>query len=206
VHLDFALEPQATKVTARLEIERLSGTGPLILLGEVRSCCRWRWTAAAGRGRLPAGRQEPDHPQPPDKLTLEIVSEINPAANTELEGLFLSSGMFCTQCEPEGFRRITYFLDRPDNLSVFTVRMEADMEQYPVLLSTAIASKASACGRTALRGVARPFPQTVLPLRTGGGRAGQIHGSFTTMTGRKIALDIYVEHGNEPRARYPWTR
>ena len=71
----------------------------------------------------------------PDSFVLEAVTEIAPAKNTALEGLYQSGGMFCTQCEPEGFRHITFFLDRPDNLSVFTVRLEAEKEQYPVLLS-----------------------------------------------------------------------
>jgi len=76
------------------------------------------------------------------------------------------------------------------------------MEQYPVLLSTAIASKAERLRATALRGVARPFPKPSYLFALVAGELGSIHGSFTTMTGRKIALDIYVEHGNEPRARY----
>ena len=136
VHLDFALEPQATRVKARLAIERRSGTGPLVLSGE---CQKLLSMALDGRALTASDYLLDDKsltlPDPPDRLTLEIESEIDPAANTALEGLFLSSGMFCTQCEPEGFRRITYFLDRPDNLSVFTVRIEADKEQYPVLLS-----------------------------------------------------------------------
>src|SRR6478752_134621 len=136
VHLDFALEPEATRVKAKLEIERRGGNGPLVLAGE---CQKLLSVALDGRA-LKAGEYLSDDksltiPNPPAKLTLEIESEINPAANTALEGLFLSSGMFCTQCEPEGFRRITWFIDRPDNLSVFTVRIEAAKEQYPVLLS-----------------------------------------------------------------------
>src|SRR6202012_2278192 len=71
----------------------------------------------------------------PDRFELETVCEIAPAANLALEGLYQSGGMFCTQGEPEGFRRITWFLDRPDNLSVFTVRIEGDKRQYPALLS-----------------------------------------------------------------------
>jgi aminopeptidase N len=204
VHLDFTLEPEATKVTARLEIERLSGNGPLILLGESQKLL----SVALDGHTLSAGDYLLDDksltiPSPPTQLTLEIASEINPAANTELEGLFLSSGMFCTQCEPEGFRRITYFLDRPDNLSVFTVRMEADTEQYPVLLSNGnrIESGELAGGRH-FAVWHDPFPKPSYLFALVAGELGSIHDSFTTMTGRKIALDIYVEHGNEPRARY----
>ena len=71
----------------------------------------------------------------PAQFELEVVSTINPAANKALEGLFVSSGNFCTQCEAEGFRRITFFLDRPDNLAVYTTRIEADKTAYPILLS-----------------------------------------------------------------------
>jgi aminopeptidase N len=145
---------------------------------------------------------------PPARMSLEISSEINPAANTELEGLFLSNGMFCTQCEPEGFRRIAFFLDRPDNLSIFTVRIEAAKEQYPVLLSN---GNRIAKGELApdANGKVRhfavwhdPFPKPSYLFALVAGDLGSIHDSFTTMSGRMVTLDIYVEHGNEPRARY----
>jgi aminopeptidase N len=204
VHLDFSLEPEATRVTAKLAIERLRGNGPLVLLGENQKLIS---VALDGRN-LGAGDYRADDKSltiaaPPAKLTLDVVSEINPAGNTELEGLFLSSGMFCTQCEPEGFRRITYFLDRPDNLSIFTVRLEADKEQYPVLLSNG-----NRIGGGDLSGGRHfavwhdPFPKPSYLFALVAGDLGSIHDSFTTMTGRKIALDIYVEHGNEPRAHY----
>ncbi|MEO8300437.1 MAG: aminopeptidase N [Rhizomicrobium sp.] len=204
IDLNFALDPQATRVTARLAIERMSGDGPLVLQGENQ-----KLLSVALDGRvLGAGDYVLDDKSltlanPPAKLALEIESEIDPAANSQLEGLFLSSGMFCTQCEPEGFRRITYFLDRPDNLSVFTVQIEADQEQYPILLSN---------GNRVLRGELPggrhfavwhdPFPKPSYLFALVAGDLGSIHDSFITMTGRRIALDIYVEHGNEPRARY----
>src|SRR6478752_3771945 len=136
VDLDFSLEPEATRVTARLAIERLSGNGPLVLRGENQKLLSLTLDGRAlGASEYLLDDKSLTLPNPPAKLILEIESRIDPAANTQLEGLFLSNGMFCTQCEPEGFRRITYFLDRPDNLSVFTVRIEAAKEQYPVLLS-----------------------------------------------------------------------
>ena len=116
--------------------------------------------------------------------------------------------MFCTQCEPEGFRRITYFLDRPDNLSVFTVRIEADQEQYPVLLSNGNRVQSGELApdeNGKIRHFAvwhDPFPKPSYLFALVAGDLGSIHDSFITMTGRRIALDIYVEHGNEPRARY----
>ena len=209
VELDFVLEAEATRVTAKLTIERLSGHGPLILQGENQELL----SVALDDRLLGPGEYRLDDksltlPNPPANLVLEIESQIDPAANTQLEGLFLSNGMFCTQCEPEGFRRITYFLDRPDNLSVFTVRIEADQEQYPVLLSN---------GNRIQRGVLPPdedgkvrhfavwhdpFPKPSYLFALVAGDLGSIHDHFVTISGRKIALDIYVEHGNEPRARY----
>jgi aminopeptidase N len=204
VALDFSLEPEATRVTARLDIERVSGNGPLVLLGENQVLLG---IALDGR-TLSAGDYLLDDKgltlsDPPARLSLEITSQIDPAANTELEGLFLSNGMFCTQCEPEGFRRITYFIDRPDNLSVFTVRIEADKEQYPVLLSNG--NRIDAGDLNNGRHFALwhdPFPKPSYLFALVAGDLGSIHDSFTTMSGRKVALDIYVEHGNEPRARY----
>src|SRR5882757_3936601 len=135
-HLTFSLKPQATRVTARLDIERLSGNGPRTLAGENQKLLR---LALDGQTLAPGAYLLDEKgltmPNPPAKLTLEIESQIDPAANTELEGLFLSNGMFCTQCEPQGFRRITYFLDRPDNLSIFTVRTAAAKGQDQVLRS-----------------------------------------------------------------------
>lgn len=204
VELDFSLEPQATRVTATLTIERISGNGPLVLQGENQKLIS---VVLDGR-MLEAGQYLLDDksltiPNPPAKLALRIESQIDPAANTQLEGLFLSNGMFCTQCEPEGFRRITYFLDRPDNLSVFTVRIEADQEQYPVLLSNGnrVQSGALPDGRH-FAVWHDPFPKPSYLFALVAGDLGSIHDSFVTMTGRRVALDIYVEHGNEPRARY----
>lgn len=204
VHLDFSLEPEATRVSSRLEIERLSGHGPLVLAGEnqkVLSVTLDGRTLSAGEYLL--DEKNLTIPNPPTNLILEVSSEINPSANTALEGLFLSSGMFCTQCEPEGFRRITYFLDRPDNLSVFTVRLEAAREQYPVLLSNGNRTDSGELpGGRHFAVWNDPFPKPSYLFALVAGDLGSIHDSFTTMTGRKIALDIYVEHGNEPRAHY----
>jgi aminopeptidase N len=203
-HLDFALAPEATRVTSRLEIARQAGSGPLVLAGESQKLIS---VVLDGRA-LSAGEYRLDDknltlPNPPAKLILEITSEINPAANTALEGLFLSNGMFCTQCEPEGFRRITYFLDRPDNLSVFTVRIEADREQYPVLLSNGNRIESGELGGGRHFAVWHdPFPKPSYLFALVAGDLGVIRDSFTTMSGRKVAIDIYVEHGNEPRAFY----
>ncbi len=204
VHLDFALDAQATRVTAKLEIARTTPNAPLILHGEELKLIS---VTLDGRA-LPEREYHLDAksltiPSVPDRFILETECQIAPAANLALEGLYQSGGMFCTQCEPEGFRRITWFLDRPDNLSVFTVRIEAAKEQYPVLLSNGNRVEAGD-----LRGGRHfalwhdPFPKPSYLFALVAGDLGSIHDRFTTMSGREIALAIYVEHGNEARARY----
>ncbi len=106
---------------------------------------------------------------PARPFTLEAVTTCDPEANTELSGLYLSRGTYCTQCEPEGFRRITYFLDRPDVLAVYTVRIEAERDAAPVLLSNGNPVGAGRHPRhqPAFRHLARPLPQAVLSLCAG---------------------------------------
>jgi aminopeptidase N len=204
VHLDFALDPQATRVTAKLEIVRTTAHAPLILHGEELTLISLKLDGRAlseSEYRLDA--KSLTITSAPDCFIVETVCEIAPAANLALEGLYQSGGMFCTQCEPEGFRRITWFLDRPDNLSVFTVRIEGAKEQYPVLLSNGNRVEAGDLGGG--RHFARwhdPFPKPSYLFALVAGDLGSIHDRFTTMSGREIALAIYVEHGNEAKARY----
>jgi len=205
VHLDFALEPLATRVTAKMIIARRGDAAAALRLdGEEQ-----KLLSVTLDGRVLAANdyvldeKSLTIAKVPDRFTLEIVSEISPAANTALEGLYQSAGMFCTQCEPEGFRRITYFLDRPDNLSVFTVRLEAAKQQYPVLLSNG-----NRLGAGELPGGRHfalwhdPFPKPSYLFALVAGDLGSIRDTFVTMSGRSIELVIYVEHGNEPRASY----
>jgi aminopeptidase N len=204
VHLDFSLDPEATRVTAKLAIVRNRAGAPLVLLGEELKLISVTLDGKAlTNSEYHLDAKSLTVPSVPDKFVLETVCEIAPAANTALEGLYQSAGIFCTQCEPEGFRRITWFLDRPDNLSVFTVRMEAAREQYPVLLSN---------GNRLDGGISDggrhfalwhdPFPKPSYLFALVAGDLGSIHDRFTTMSGRQVALAIYVEHGNEPRAHY----
>ncbi len=109
----------------------------------------------------------------PPAFTLEIETEIDPAANTELSGLYLSNGSFFTQCEAEGFRRITYFPDRPDVMARFTVTVEADAAACPVLLSNGNPeASGTGAGWPALGALGRSASETVLPVRAGRGRSG----------------------------------
>ena len=130
----------------------------------------------------------------PKKFVLEIETVIDPAKNLTLEGLYLSDGMYCTQCEAEGFRRITYYLDRPDVMSVFTTKITADAEAYPVLLSNGNLVGSGECddGRHwALW--SDPFKKPAYLFALVAGNLQSVDDSFTTMSGRNVALKIYVE-------------
>jgi aminopeptidase N len=133
-----------------------------------------------------------------EKFTLTITSEIDPASNTALEGLYKSQGTYCTQCEAEGFRRITFFQDRPDVLSTFSVRIEGDKNKYPVLLSNGnlmdFGELADGRHFTVWND---PFPKPCYLFALVAGNLVRIADTFKTMTGRNVDLHIYVRAGDE---------
>ena len=132
------------------------------------------------------------------KFSLTITTEIDPANNTALEGLYKSQGNYCTQCEAEGFRRITFFQDRPDVLSVFRVRIEAEKSRYPVLLSNGnLMAEGDLENGRHYTDWFDPFPKPCYLFALVAGQLVHIADSFTTMTGRKVDLRIYVRPGDE---------
>lgn len=133
-----------------------------------------------------------------EQFTLTIVTEIDPASNTALEGLYQSQGTYCTQCEAEGFRRITYYQDRPDVLSSFTVRIEGDKARYPVMLSNGNLAEAGALADGRHFTVWHdPFPKPCYLFALVAGDLVRTEDMFTTMTGRTVDLHIYVRAGDE---------
>ncbi|HYN58144.1 MAG TPA: aminopeptidase N [Rubrivivax sp.] len=137
VELSFDLDPAKTIVGNRMHIERnpAAAAQPLKLHGEGLNLLRVLANGESVSFREEAGLLVIDHPPAGDGFVLEIRNTIAPEKNTELSGLYTSGGGFYTQCEAEGFRRISYFLDRPDVMAVYSVRMRADKARYPVLLS-----------------------------------------------------------------------
>jgi len=137
--LSFRLDPTQTEVRSRLEITRAEGVSeaaPLVLNGAELDLKSVRVNGeSVGADSMEKTDSHLSLFNLPDAFTLEIVTEISPDTNTALEGLYRSSGNYCTQCEAEGFRKITYFLDRPDVLSVYTVAIIGDKASLPVLLS-----------------------------------------------------------------------
>lgn len=132
-------------------------------------------------------------PNVPDAFVLECVTEIYPDKNTSLEGLYKSNGMFCTQCEAEGFRKITYYLDRPDVMSVFTTTIIADQSSYPVLLSNGNAVDQGSEGGKHWIKWHDPFKKPAYLFALVAGDLEHIEDSFVTESGRTVNLKIYVE-------------
>jgi aminopeptidase N len=205
VSLDFRLEPQATRVKATMAVRRNpEGSGPLVLDG-----VRLKLISAAIDGKpLDASAYEltDEHltlKDTPEAFSLETEVQIDPEGNTALEGLYMSGGRFCTQCEAEGFRKITYFPDRPDVLSRFTVRLEADKAACPRLLSNGNLIEAGDLPNG--RHFARwndPFPKPCYLFALVAGELDELADSFVTMSGRTVDLRIYVDPGMASRAAY----
>lgn len=138
--------------------------------------------------------------EPPQEFSLEITTEINPEANKALSGLYRSSGNYCTQCEAEGFRRITYYLDRPDVLAKFTTKIIGDKNDNPVLLSNGnLIDNGDINDRQHFCVWQDPFPKPCYLFALVAGDLFCKEGSFTTMSGREVALQIFVEHQNSEK-------
>ena len=199
VDLTFTLAPAATRVRARLHLApnpARPGTHDLRLDGEalvLRGCWIDGQAVQAtpdGTGLTLPAAVLPQHP-----FLLETVVEIAPQGNTALEGLYMSNGMYCTQCEAEGFRKITFYPDRPDVMAPFRVRVESDL---PVLLSNG-----NPLGQGA--GWAEwddPWPKPAYLFALVAGDLVAHRNSFTTMSGRKVDLNIWVRPGDQDNCAY----
>jgi aminopeptidase N len=139
----------------------------------------------------------------PNRFTLEIETQINPRDNTELSGLYLSGENFCTQCEAEGFRKLTYYPDRPDVMARFFTTIVADKEKYPVLLSNGnLISSGSLTDGKHFAKWHDPFPKPAYLFALVAGDLACIRDSFTTMSGKKIDLNIFVQHHNKDKCAH----
>jgi aminopeptidase N len=205
IALDFRLDPAATRVKARLSIRRNGDHKSPLVLDGVR--LKPVSIAIDGRALAPGAYVRDDEHltigETPDVFTLETEVEIDPSANSELEGLYVSAGRFCTQCEPEGFRKITWFPDRPDVLARFTVRIEADQAAYPRLLSNGNLVETGKLPRGRHFAVWNdPFPKPGYLFALVAGELDELADSRITMSGRTVDLRIYVDPGMAERATY----
>jgi len=201
IDLRFELGEDFTTVHSQLRIARAAATPPgtpLILDGqhlELISLTQDGTLLAADCYQVDTDRLTLFNP--PAEFALEVVTCTRPQDNAALEGLYQSSGNFCTQCEAEGFRRITYFLDRPDVMTVFTTTLVADKARYPVLLSNGnlVANGEWGDGRHWATWH-DPFPKPCYLFALVAGYLQFIEDSFTTCSGRAVTLRIYVEPEN----------
>ncbi|MEP6998680.1 MAG: aminopeptidase N, partial [Betaproteobacteria bacterium] len=209
VELTFELDPAATRVSARFAYRRNPAGDPgtsLLLCGEQLKLIDieldGRPMAAAEYALSSTGIT---FPALPDAGVMHIVAECNPTANTALEGLYLSSGVFCTQCEAEGFRRIAFFPDRPDVLARYTVTIIADQTRYPVLLSNGNLVDRGAMPSDGNRHYARwhdPYPKPSYLFALVAGDLASLDDEFATVSGRKVALRIFSTAANLAKCRH----
>ncbi|MGE7155657.1 aminopeptidase N [Methylorubrum rhodesianum] len=209
VELDIRLDPHDTRVTATLAL-RPNPVGrpgaPLVLDGDDLTLLALELDGQAlGPDAYRADPSSLTLPTPPQRpFTLRIETRLDPTANTRLMGLYRSNGVYCTQCEADGFRRITYFLDRPDVLSIYTTRIEAEREAAPILLGNGNPSEAGAVPGTGRHYAVwhDPMPKPAYLFALVGGRLDRVAKDFTTMEGRRVKIAVYVEPGKGDRAAY----
>jgi len=210
VLLDFALHPSRTRVRATLTLRPNPETtvAPLVLDGDGINLVSLK---VDSEGLSPENYiATPDNltiAQPPNgPFTLEIETLVDPTANTQLSGLYRTSNNYCTQCEAEGFRRITYFPDRPDVMAVYTTRIEADKAEAPVLLSNGnLVESGELPGGRHFAVWNDPHKKPSYLFALVGGNLAQVEDRFRTMSGRDVVLRIYVEPGKEGRCDYAMT-
>ncbi|MEM8979272.1 MAG: aminopeptidase N [Pseudomonadota bacterium] len=195
VHLTFVLHPTATRVRSKVTFRpNPEAPGPFHLHGEDLTLISAQIDGAPISLTFVEDGLTCDVPDAPS-FVFEAEVEINPEANTALEGLYLSNGMFCTQCEAQGFRKITYYPDRPDVMAPFTVRVEGT---EPVMLSN---------GNPGAQGAGfaewhDPWPKPAYLFALVAGDLLATKGSFTTMEGRDVDLAVYVRKGDEDKTAF----
>lgn len=196
-HLDFSLAEDHALVDARLKLRRnpeAEPGGPLELDGVDLELLRLGIDGRELSGdEYSIAGETLQLASPPEEFELQCLTRIRPQDNSSLEGLYKSRTMFCTQCEAEGFRKITYYLDRPDVMSVFTVRIEADANKYPVLLSNGNLVDSGADGDRHWAVWNDPFRKPSYLFALVAGSLERVSDSFTTAGGRQVDLHIFVE-------------
>ncbi|MFM6852684.1 MAG: aminopeptidase N, partial [Sphingopyxis sp.] len=202
VHLDFDLSITATRVDATLAVRRngahdrplrldVDGTLPDALAVDGASTS---YTRADGQIIVPVAAE---------RATITLSTTIDPSANSQLMGLFASNNMLCTQCEAEGFRRIIPFVDRPDNMAVYSVRMAGDKAAFPVLLANG--EQVAAGDLPGGRHFAQwddPWPKPSYLFALVAGDLVAHRADFSTASGRAVQLAIWVRRGDEGRCAY----
>ncbi|WP_224958493.1 aminopeptidase N [Geomonas subterranea] len=208
VELAFDLDPEDTRVVSRLAVrsnhDRGEGVRPLVLDGEELTLLSLKLDGA----ELEEGAYRVDENSlvlaaPPREFLLEIETRVHPKKNSTLSGLYASGPMLCTQCEAEGFRRITYFTDRPDVMAVYTVTLRGDKAACPVLLANGnLVEKGDLPDGRHFAVWHDPFKKPSYLFAVVAGDLVHIADRFTTMSGREVQLEIYVEERNRDKCEH----
>lgn len=200
VNLDFELSPEKTKVTSILEVSRTDKNKDRLVLDGINL----ELISLKVNGELSTSHELSEEslsiPFKRDTAILEIITRCNPEQNKSLEGLYFAANAFCTQCEAEGFRKITYYPDRPDVLSTFTVKMSADKQLYPYLLSNG--NKVDAGDTDDGRHWVKwhdPYKKPCYLFALVAGDFELVTKQFTTHSGRTVELQLFVDKGNGHR-------
>ncbi|MGF1606976.1 MAG: aminopeptidase N [Rhodothalassiaceae bacterium] len=204
--LRFELDSRKTRVTATSQMRRQAGGTEDLVLDGARDMTLHGVQVNGAVWPANRMRRDAEHLtllKVPDRFELTIVTEVHPAANTRLEGLYQSDRALVTQCEAEGFRHITFFLDRPDVMARYTVRLEADQERFPVLLSNGNCVDAGALpgGRHYAVWV-DPFPKPSYLFALVAGDLAPLQDRFTTRSGRNVKLSIWAVEEDLPKCRH----
>ncbi len=198
VDLTFHLNEDATSVVSRLSVRRAGAVTSLHLDGEALTLTSVARDGVLIEARIAAGGLVID--DMPDACVLEIRTVVSPKANSELSGLYVSGGNYFTQCEAQGFRRITYFPDRPDVMSRYTVTIVADKAACPVMLSNGNPGPVTDAGNGRHQIVwTDPHPKPCYLFALVAGDLVSVHDGFVTRSGRNVELGIYVRRGDEDR-------
>lgn len=204
-HLYFNLHETKTIVTAKINFVRVSQAKDLVLAGGEHVKLL---SLAINGEKLPASRFQIEGEtltikDVPAEFLLQSEVEINPEANKSCEGLYLSGGIFCTQCEAESFRKITYFLDRPDVMTSYTVEIEADEKKYPHLLSNGDCISKKSLGNGRHHAMWKdPFKKPSYLFALVAGDMGVITDTFKTKSGKTVKLEVYAPHGKQERCKH----
>lgn len=203
IDLHFNLHETKTIVTAQQVVEKLE-EAPLVLNGERLQLISVKIDdKLLSPSEYALSEENLTIHNTPKKFNLEIQVEINPEANKSCEGLYLSKGIFATQCEAEGFRKITYFLDRPDVMTSYTVTIEADKTKYPVLLSNGDQISKKDLGNNRHQAQWKdPFKKPSYLFALVAGDLGVVTDTFTTKSGKKVKLEVFASFGKQARCHH----
>jgi len=203
--LEFIIEESSTRVENIMEIRRQNPSAKELRLDGEKLDLELIWMNDELLDETMYTKEENALliPLDLDEVRIRIINRIYPDENTELEGLYRSGGIWCTQNEPEGFRRITYFIDRPDVMSRFTTKIIASVEKCPVLLSNGnLRGTATLDNGKHLALWEDPIPKPCYLFALVAGDLGSITDTYMTMSGKKVDLAIYCDRGNEDKCHH----